>query len=272
MRHVKTACVALAIILAIAFGYSLSVISRQSRRLAHYKNEQAQDQKSISQLRESLHKEQLAEARATASDQNSEQALRSALAGSKAALKASGKQHDADEIETAEMRTRLIRSRNHDRRALSNANEQLGEEKLLVQNQLAVFNKQMASAQAEIQASRLRVKALEVLNEKLKNEKRAAPLAVQKSTGAFSKIQVLDQRREAYATSVMDRYRQISGQLQAMTGILQANRDANANAFSSEALYRIQNTLSLANNDLRELERVNAQIRVLEKQLRSPQP
>lgn len=272
MRHFKNACVALAIILAIGFAYSLWVISRQSRQVAGYKSQQAQDQMTIRQLRDVAHQEQVEQARAEASDQNSEQALRSSLAASKAALKASGKKLDADEATIAEMRTRLVRSRDHYRQALASADEQLSEEKRLVQDQLALFKRQLNAAQAEIQASRLRANALDVLNAKLRNEKLAAPLKAQEYTDTLRRIQVLDRRREVYAISLMDRYRRISGQLQAMSGILQANRDANANAFSNEALYRIQNTLSLANNDLRELEEVNAQIQVLEKKRRPSQP
>lgn len=272
MRYFKNACVALAIVLAIAFAYSLWLISRQSRQIAGYKSQQAQDQTAIRQLREAARKEQVAEARAKTSDQNSEQALRSALAASQAALTASGKKLAAHEAEIAEIRTQLVRSHDHYRQALASADEQLSEEKRLVQDQLALFKRQLDAAQAAIQASRLRANALDVLNAKLRKEKLAAPLKAQEYTDTLRRIQVLDRRREVYAISLMDRYRRISGQLQAMSGILQANRDANANAFSNEALYRIQNTLSLANNDLRDLEEVNAQIQVLEKKLRAPQP
>lgn len=265
MKRAKYAVFGLTAILAIALAYSLVVISRQSRQIAGYRKQQAEDQTSIRQFRSVLQTQQLKESRTELSSQNSEKALRDALAQSQTALDASRGQVNAAKLRTSELETQRLRRRDEYQQALANAGEQLRNEKQLEQDQLAAFKRQMDAAHAEIQASRLRVNALEALNAKLRNAKPAAPVQTQQAANSLRQIQALDERREAYASSVMERYRQISDQLQAMTGILEANRDANANVFSNEALNRIRDTLSLANHDLRELDQLNAQIRSLRK-------
>ncbi|MDE3181009.1 MAG: hypothetical protein KGM47_15285 [Acidobacteriota bacterium] len=265
MKYAKYVVFGLAAILAIALAYSLVVISRQSRQLAGYKHQQAEDQMSIRQLRSVLQTQQLKEANTELSNQSSEKALRDALAQSQTALEASRSQVSSSKVRTSELEAQRVRRRDEYQQALANANEQLRNEKQIAQDQLAAFKQQMDAAHAEIQVSRLRVNALEALNAKLMKAKPAAPVQTQQAANSLRQIQALDERREAYAASVMDRYRQVSDQLQAMTGILEANRDANANVFSNEALSRIRDTLALANHDLRELDELNAQIRVLGK-------
>lgn len=263
MRHAKYVVFGLAAILAIALAYSVMVISRQSCQLAGYKNQQAKDEASIRQLRNLLQTQQLKESRTELSSQNSEKVLRDAMAQSQTALDVSRSQVNAAKVRTSELETQRLRRREEYQRALANVNERLRNEKQIAQDQLAAFKRQMDAAHAEIQASRLRVNALEAVNAKLVKNKPAAPAQTQQAVNVLRQIQILDNRREAYAASVMNHYRQISDQLQAMTGILEANRDANANVFSNEALNRIRDTLSLANHDLHEMDELNAQIRAL---------
>jgi hypothetical protein len=49
--------------------------------------------------------------------------------------------------------------------------------------------------------------------------------------------------------------------------MLDSSRDSNSSALSAAALTRIQNAVSLADDDLRQLSELNAQVRQLEKKL-----
>jgi len=52
-----------------------------------------------------------------------------------------------------------------------------------------------------------------------------------------------------------------------MSGMLDSSREPNSSPLSDAALTRIQNAVSLADDDLRQLSELNAQARQLEKKL-----
>jgi hypothetical protein len=80
-------------------------------------------------------------------------------------------------------------------------------------------------------------------------------------------LQSLDRRRDAHLTSITRRYRDITGQFRTMSAMLDSTRDGSSSAFSDAALMRIQNAISLADDDLRQLNELNAQASQLEKKL-----
>ena len=80
-------------------------------------------------------------------------------------------------------------------------------------------------------------------------------------------LQDLNRRRDLNLTSIMRRYRDITSQFRAMSGILDSSHDRSSNSFSGAALLRIQNEISLADNDLQQLNDLNNQARQLEKKL-----
>jgi hypothetical protein len=65
----------------------------------------------------------------------------------------------------------------------------------------------------------------------------------------------------------MRRYRDITSQFRAMSGMLDSSREPKSSPLSDAALTRIQNDVSLADDDLRQLTELNAQARQLEKKL-----
>lgn len=267
MRHLKNLCIALTVILGVAFAYSVLIISRQSRRLASYESQLAQNEKSIHQLQRALREEHAEKAQIEVVGRSSQEKLQATLAQSQKALQSSQSQLSAAEAQTSDLRVELSDSKRKYQEALANANEQIREENNQIQAQLAFFKRQMGSAQAEIQASRLRVEAVEALNARLRREKSAAAAKTPELATELFKLQTLESRREVYVTSIMSHYRDLSNELESMTGMLDANRDANANAFSNQALYRIRDALSLVSNDLRQLNSLNGEIRQVEKKI-----
>ena len=112
--------------------------------------------------------------------------------------------------------------------------------------------------------------ALEAERTKLRGENSEGSDRTAEFRRAASSLQDLDQRRDVYLTSIMRRYRDITSQFRAMSGMLDSSRNPNPGGFNSEALARIQNTISLADDDLRQLSDLNAQARQLEKKLAKP--
>jgi hypothetical protein len=126
----------------------------------------------------------------------------------------------------------------------------------------------LESAQAELQASRQRLTALEADNAKLKAENRAGAARAAELAHVMAELQDLDSRRDAYLTSIMRRYHDITSQFRAMSGMLGSTRDSNSTSpFSDAALTRIQSAVSAADDDLRQLTELNDQARQLEKKL-----
>jgi chromosome segregation ATPase len=267
MRHLRNLFIAFTIILAVAFAYSMVVISRRSRRLASYESEQAQNEKSIHQLQGALREEHAEKARIEVVCRSSQEKLQATLAQSQKVLQSSLRQLSAAEAQTSDLRLELSDSKRKYQAALANANDQIRDQKTQIQAQLAFFKKQMGSAQAEIQASRLRVEAVERVNAKLRKVQSARSAQTDELAGTLRQLQDLERRREVYVTSIMSHYRALSNQLESMTGMLDANRDANANALSNQALYHIRDALSRVSNDLRELNSMNGEIRQAEKKI-----
>lgn len=267
MKHLKNLCVALTVILGIAFAYSLVIISRQSRQLTNYESQQAKNVKSIHQLQKALHEEHLEKTHIEVTGRSSKEKLQAVLNQRMAALKATQSQLGAAEAQASNLRSQLSDSKEKYQEALAKANDQIGQEKSQIKAQLDLFKKQMNSARTNLQAARLRVQAVEAQNAKLRKEQVTRSAQTAGLTDLLHQLQNLERRREAYLNSVMSHYQNISSQLQAMQGMLDANRDGNSNVFSNQALYRIRDTMSLANNDLRQLNNLNGQIRQLEKNL-----
>lgn len=267
MRRFKNLCVALTFVFATALGISWVVVSRQSRRLSAYENLRSQDLKSIGKLQQALRNEQSEKARVEATGRSSQATLQNELAQTDAALSTFRRELGTARARASELESELDNSEQRYREAMAKANQQISDDKEQIQAQLVYFKQQMKSASVEVQASRLRVNALEELNEKMKKEKSAATAKAQEFEPVLRRLEALERRRDDSMASVMSHYRDISSQLQAMTGMLNANRDANANVFSSQALYRIRDTLSLANNNIRQLNDLNEEIVQVEKQL-----
>jgi hypothetical protein len=70
-----------------------------------------------------------------------------------------------------------------------------------------------------------------------------------------------------YLNSIIRRYREITGQFRAMTGVLDSSHGSDSGSFSGVALSRIQNAISLTEDDLRRLNEMNAQAHQIENKL-----
>ena len=83
----------------------------------------------------------------------------------------------------------------------------------------------------------------------------------------ITNLQDLESRREVYLTSILRRYRDITDEFRAMSGMLDTNRDGNSTACSGAVLSRIQSAVNSAEDDLRQVNELNARTQKLEKQL-----
>ena len=259
--------IALVLTLGVALVASVGMILRQSRRLAALQRQRAADLQSLRELQEALRQRELQKTPAEAESPTPPGDYQAALAKRNAAIEQLNRELSEAQANVMGLQAQLLNSNDEHEKALASANERHQKEQEDWQSQLDALKQELESAQAESQASRQRLATLEADNAKLRSDNSAASARGAEFARAIANLQDLDSRRDAYLTSIMRRYRDITSQFRAMSGMLGSSHDTNSSAFSDTALTRIQNAVSLADDDLRQLSELNAQARQLEKKL-----
>jgi chromosome segregation ATPase len=126
------------------------------------------------------------------------------------------------------------------------------------------LKQELDSAQAESEASRQRSAALEAENAKLRSGASESSARAAELGRVLANLEDVGRRRDSYLTSLQRRYRDITSQLRGMSGMLASSPNSGT---LNEELTRIQNAISQADDDLRQLSELNAQARQLEKKL-----
>jgi chromosome segregation ATPase len=257
----------LILILAVALLGAAGVDIFQSRQLAGLLRQHEADAQSLRELRETVRQYSLQHGAVAPEKLTPEGSDRAALAKRDATIQ----QLTVDLVEAratvTQLQAQLAAATDEHTKELANAEERNRKQQVDWQGRLDAMQKALDSAQAESQASRERVAALEVEKAKLLGNNPEGPERTAEIRRVAASLQDLDQRRDVYLTSIMRRYRDITSQFRAMGGMLDSSRNPNSSSFNSEALARIQDAISLADDDLRQLSDLNAQARQLEKKL-----
>lgn len=260
--------IALGLALGVVLAASVAVIVGQSRRLASSERQRAADLESLRQLTESLRQHKLqqnpVEAGGPTTPVNGD---RAALARREATIERLDRELSEARANIAELQAQLSNSSDERGKALASANENHQKEQADWQSQLDNLKQEIDSARADLQDSRQRIAALEADNDKLRSANQQGSAGSPDLERVVANLQDLDRRRDSYLTSILRSYRDITSQFRAMSGMLDSSRDQNSTAFSSAALTRIQNAISLADDDLHQLSELNARTHQLEKQL-----
>jgi chromosome segregation ATPase len=259
---------ALALTLGIALVASLAMILRLAWRLATLERQRAADLHSLRELQEAVGQRVLQRIPAEAENPAPAVDVHAALAQRDATIERLNRALSEAQANIVGLQAQLLNSREEGEKALASANERHEKEQADFESRLDAVKQDLESAQAALQASHERLAALEADNAKLKGDNSAASSRAAEFTRVVAQLQDLDSRRDAYLTSIMRRYRDITSQFRAMSGMLASSRDSNPTSpFSDAALTRIQNAVSSADDDLRQLTELNAQARQLEKKL-----
>jgi chromosome segregation ATPase len=267
MMRLRRLEIALGLTLGAALIASLGIIIHQSRRLAVLERQQATDQQSLRELREALRQRDLQNTPAEAESRTPPSDQQAALAKRDAAIERLNQELDDAHARITGLQAQLSNSSDEQEKALASANEGYRKEREDWQSRLDALKQELDSAEAESEASRQRILALEADNAKLKSDNKESSARAAELGRVAADLEDVDRRRDPYLTSIMRRYRDLTAQFRAMSGMLDSSRDPNASAFGSEELTRIQNAVSLADDDLRQLNELNARALQLEKKL-----
>ncbi|MGH9668477.1 MAG: hypothetical protein ACRD9L_28985 [Bryobacteraceae bacterium] len=134
-------------------------------------------------------------------------------------------------------------------------------------DRLDSLTRELESARADLQSSKQNAAEAKSANDRLKDAQANSAARAAETARMVASLQDLNRRRDSYLTSLIRRYRDVSNQFRAMSGMLDSNRGPSASAMSESALTRIQSTVSQAEDDLRQLNEVSARVQQLEKKL-----
>ncbi len=156
------------------------------------------------------------------------------------------------------------------RRDAQSANDRFNTAQHDFQARLDEINAKLDAAQAEASSARQRASDLESALASLKADQASAAARQADTIRLLASLQDLSRRRESYIESLLRRYRDINGQLHAMGSVLDSSRDQGASPAGSAALARIESTISLAEEDLRQVNELNLRVQQTQKKLPKP--
>jgi hypothetical protein len=145
-------------------------------------------------------------------------------------------------------------------------NKRLAGSEADLQENLAAANQAVDTLQKELKGSRDRATQVEIAYQKQRDQSGGDAQKVAQLQQLAAELQGIHQRREVYLNSILRRYKQITEQYRSMSGVLQAQR-TDAPATGSADLARIQDSIAMAEEDLRQLNNLNAQALLIQKKM-----
>lgn len=149
---------------------------------------------------------------------------------------------------------------------LSVENKRLAGSEADLKENLASANQLVDTLQKELKSNRDHVTQVEIAYQKLRDQSGGDAQKIIQLQQLAAELQDIHQRREVYLNSILRRYKQITEQYRSMAGVLQAQRTDGPAAGSAD-LARIQDSIAMAEEDLRQLNNLNAQARLVQKKM-----
>jgi len=265
MRHLRLRT-PLELGLGMALVVAVGIILHQHWQLAGSRRDHERDQRSMETLQTALHQcqqqAQVAPEVAPPAPVDS-----ASLAQRNATIHELNRELSEAHIAAQQLQMQLASARDERDKALQSADDRLRKMQTDIEGQLTAVQQKLDSTAAELQASRQRNMALEGDNAKLRSDAGEGAGRAAEFQRLAASLDDVNRRRDTFLTSLVRRYRDVTSQLRGMSGMLDASREQNSGACSGEALARIQNVVSQADDDLRQLNDLNAEARQIEKKL-----
>ena len=160
--------------------------------------------------------------------------------------------------QTSELEAALARLKEENERLTARENE--------LSENLAGANRLAEALQAEVKSKSDRLAPLELTNQTLRKENQQVVERLSRAAKLTAELEEVNRRREAYLTSILRRYREVTDQYRAIASRLETAGEASVPGATD--LARIQNAISLTEDELRQLQGLNAQAQNLQKKIR----
>jgi chromosome segregation ATPase len=148
-------------------------------------------------------------------------------------------------------------------------NKRLSASETDLKESLSAANQTVDALQRELKSKADRVTQVEVAYQKLRDQAGGDSQKLAQFRQLATELQDIHQRREVYLNSILRRYKQITDQYRAMSAVLDS-RHNDAPAGGSADVARIQDSIAMAEEDLRQLNSLNAQALRIQKKLAGP--
>ena len=125
--------------------------------------------------------------------------------------------------------------------------------------QLLQAERALAAANAESKGFQQKLPALEAAYAQLRASQSANAEGAARSERMVSDIEEMTHRRDVYLTSLMRRYRDVALRLRSASGVSNSARGPQSSPLAETQVAQILTTLSQAEEDLRQLDAINAQ-------------
>ena len=145
-------------------------------------------------------------------------------------------------------------------------NQRLAASEADLKASLATANGAVDALQKELKSKSDRTTQVEIAYQRLRDQSGGDAQKIAQLQQLTKELQDIHQRREVYLNSILRRYKQITEQYRSLAGIFQAQRTDAPGAGSAD-LARIQDSISMAEEDLRQLNNLNAQALRIQKKM-----
>ncbi|MGA8184327.1 MAG: hypothetical protein WB819_11880 [Terriglobia bacterium] len=264
MRRLNIAVVST---LEVALVAGAVVILHQSQKLAEVRQQRDTALESLRESQESLRQSQLRLASALHQPPNPAVDLQAEIEKRDATIQQLSEKLKAAQVSITQLQADVSASKEENRNTAETSNQRYQQMQTRLQGRLDQVQKELNSAQADLESSHQRIVSLQKTNDRLQAENSEGSTRVAEQEHILSRLQELDRRRESYLTSIANRYRNLTSQFRTMSGMMDSNRGRDSGAMSGPALDMIQNAISLSDNDLQHLNELNAKAFQLEKRL-----
>lgn len=148
---------------------------------------------------------------------------------------------------------------------LRQENRSLAEQEQSAREALEGTRKLVEALRAEVKIKEERLEPLEASNRSLRRQKEEAEQRLLRSAQVLAELEEINRRREAYLASLLRRHRDLMEQQRTLAARLEGPGESPP---AAGELSRMQNLIALAEEDLRQLQGLNARAQALHRQLR----
>ncbi len=255
------------LIMGVVLASSVVIILRQWRRLGELQCHQEADTQELRLLKETLRQKDLQRALPVETEELQEGGDHAGMAKKEVVIARLDRELAQTRATVANLQAQLSSANDQNAKALASSQDRWQKQQAEAQSQLEDLRKKLDAALAESDIARQRATAVEADYSKLKTDTAGVTTRAADLARITSSLQDLDRRRDVYLTSILRRYRDITGEFSAMSSMLDTSHDPSSNACSGAVLSRIQNAVNSTEDDLRQINELNARSQKLQKQL-----